>query len=42
MYKELNDKHNNIVSIFNEIVDRIAWWIPFKKFRDKFIGKFLI
>lgn len=36
MYKELNDKYNNIVSVFNEIVDRVAWWIPFKKLRSRF------
>ena len=28
MYKELNDKYNNIVSVFNEVIDKIAWWIP--------------
>ena len=42
MYKELNDKYNNIVSVFNEIVDKVAWWIPFKKFRDNFRNKFRI
>lgn len=31
MYKELNDKYNNIVSVFNEIVDKLAWWIPIRK-----------
>ena len=41
MYKELNDNYNNIVSIFNEVVDRIAWWIPIKKWRDKFRNKIL-
>ena len=25
MYKELNDKYNNIVSVFNEVIDKIAW-----------------
>ena len=42
MYKELNDKYNNIVSVFNKIVDKVAWWIPFKKFRDNFRNKFRI
>ena len=23
-------------------INKIAWWIPIKKFRDKFRGKFLI
>ena len=27
MYKELNDKYNNLASVFNEIIDKIAWWI---------------
>ena len=40
MYKELNDKYNNIVSVFNEIVDRVAWWIPIRKWRDEFRNKF--
>ena len=40
MYKKLNDKYNNIISIFNEVVDRIAWWIPIRKWRDGFRNKF--
>ena len=40
MYKELNDKYNNIVSVFNEIVDKLAWWIPIRKWRDWFRNKF--
>ena len=40
MYKELNDKYNNIVSVFNEIVDKLAWWIPIRKWRDRFREKF--
>ena len=31
MYKELNDKYNNLALVFNEVVDKIAWWIPVKK-----------
>ena len=42
MYKELNDKYNNIVSVFNEIVDKLAWWIPFRKWRERFRDKFRI
>ena len=42
MYKELNDKYNNLVSVFNEIIDSLAWWIPFKKFRSKFREKFKV
>ena len=42
MYKELNDKYNNIVSAFNEVVDKIAWWIPIKKLRNRFREKFRI
>ena len=40
MYKELNDKYNNLASVFNEIVDKIAWWIPIRKWRDNFRSKF--
>ena len=42
MYKKLNDKYNNIISIFNEIVDKLAWWIPFRKWRERFRDKFRI
>ena len=42
MYKELNDKYNNLASVFNEIVDKVAWWIPIKKFRENFKNKFKI
>ena len=42
MYKELNDKYNNLASVFNELVDKIAWWIPIRKWRDKFRNKFRI
>ena len=40
MYKELNDKYNNLASVFNEIIDKIAWWIPIRKLRDNFRNKF--
>ena len=40
MYKELNDKYNNIVSVFNEVIDKIAWWIPIIKCRYGFRNKF--
>lgn len=33
--KELNYK-------IDKVVDSLAWWIPIKKIRDKFRGKFLI
>ena len=26
----------------NKLIDTLAWWIPIRKFRDKFRGKFLI
>ena len=42
MYKELNDKYNNLASVFNRVVDKIAWWIPIKKFRENFKNKFKI
>ena len=42
MYKELNDKYNNLASVFNEVIDKIAWWIPIKKFRENFKNKFKI
>ena len=42
MYKELNDKYNNIVLVFNEVIDKIAWWIPIKKLRERFRDKFRI
>ncbi|WP_432633847.1 hypothetical protein [Brachyspira sp.] len=42
MYKELNDKYNNLASVFNEVVDKVAWWIPFKKFMENFRNKFRI
>ena len=42
MYKELNDKYNNLASVFNEVIDKIAWWIPFKKIRENFRNKFRI
>ena len=42
MYKELNNKYNNIISIFNEVINKITWWIPIKKLRSKFREKFLI
>ena len=42
MYKELNDKYNNLALVFNEIVDKIAWWIPIRKWRDNFRNKFRI
>ena len=42
MYKELNNKYNNLALVFNEVVDRIAWWIPFKKIREDFRNKFRI
>lgn len=32
MYKKLSDKYNNMALVFNEIVNNIAWQIPFKKF----------
>lgn len=31
MYKKLNDKYNNMALFFNEIINKIAWQIPFKK-----------
>lgn len=31
MYKELNDKYDNIVSFFNDIIDKLPWWIPIRK-----------
>ena len=34
MYKELNDKYNNIISVFNCIIDKLAWWIPIRKLRE--------
>ena len=40
MYKELNDKYNNIISVFNEVIYKIAWWIPIRKWRDNFRNKF--
>ena len=42
MYKELNDKYNNLALVFNEVVDKIAWWIPIRKWRDNFRNKFNI
>ena len=30
----MNDKYNNLALVFNEVVDKIAWWIPFRKLRD--------
>ena len=42
MYKELNHKYNNLASVFNEIVDKVAWWIPIKKIRENFKNKFRI
>ena len=42
MYKELNDKYNNLASVFNEVIDKIAWWIPIRKWRDNFRNKFRI
>ena len=42
MYKELNDKYNNLASVFNEIIDKIAWWIPIRKWIDNFRNKFRI
>ena len=31
MYKELNDKYDNIVSFFYDIIYKLAWWIPIRK-----------
>lgn len=42
MYKKLSDKYNNMALVFNEIINKIAWQIPFKKFRENFRGKFRI
>ena len=42
MHKELNNKYNNLVSVFNEVVDKVAWWIPIKKIRENFKNKFRI
>ena len=36
MYKELNDKYNNLAPVFNEVIDKIAWWIPIKKIYGEF------
>ena len=36
MYKELNDKYNNIISIFNEVVNRITWFITVRKLINRF------
>ena len=47
--KELKDKINcydkeirNLNCKIDKVVDSLAWWIPIKKIRDKFRGKFLI
>ena len=47
--KELKDKINCYEERLNKlnykidkVVDSLAWWIPIKKIRDKFRGKFLI
>lgn len=47
--KELKDKINyydkeirNLNYKIDKVVDSLAWWIPIKKIRDKFRGKFLI
>ena len=40
IYKELNDKYNNIISIFSEVINKIAWWIPIRKWRNKFRNQF--
>ena len=42
MHKELNNKYNNLASVFNGVVDRVAWWIPIRKFRENFKNKFRI
>ena len=33
---------NNIISIFNGVINKITWWIPIKKFSNKFREKFRI
>ena len=47
--EELKDKINcydkeirNLNFKIDKVVDSLAWWIPIKKIRDKFRGKFLI
>ncbi len=42
IYKELNDKYNNLASVFNEIINSVAWWIQIRKWRDGFRNKFRI
>lgn len=39
---DINTSSNNIVAVFNKIINMIAWWIPIRKWRDGFRNKFKI
>ena len=34
--------YNNSISIFNEVINRITWFITVRKWRDNFRNKFKI
>ena len=41
-YKINEERLNDLNCKIDKVVDSLAWWIPIKKFRDKFRRKFLI